>query len=148
VLMLELIAGGNVDSASELARLLGVSHQRVSQLLQAMQLDWPTRQTAGTRLCRKCGVIFQRPDKKQPYAHSTLCPDCRRPNAGLRLIVCPRCGRERRYVAATAKILKSALCRHCWTRLTASESPHYGLKPKGHSVEIPPDVPVLRLRRT
>jgi len=115
-----LIARARLDKAlvgvhnrNDLAVALGVSRQRVHQLLTAHGINLP-----GVRLearviwtCVKCGLIKITTPSNRPKR--TICPRCYAEQCHV-VLVCPTCGKARRTKRSQARHYKSELCRACW----------------------------------
>ena len=113
-----LLRGGEVESQSDAARKLGVSRQRVHQLIKLDGLKAPRGWGHVTIHCSECGKsVTRHRSQHRALKRPDLCASCRA-KLGPTLIVltCKRCGRERRFPAHVARRLTSGLCRSCWAR--------------------------------
>ena len=102
-----------VSNRNDLAVALGVSRQRVHQLLTEYGIYLP-----GSRLeaqviwtCAECGLIKNATRSNRP--ERTICPRCYAEQCHV-VLVCPTCGKARRTKRSQARHYKSELCRPCW----------------------------------
>ena len=109
----QLIEQGLVLSQADAVRLLGVSRQRVSQLVKrhGIKLDRARRPRRLRLVCQACRREYT------PGARSGegVCWRCnRKPN---RVVLrCESCGAEREVMPSKAKVRKTNLCKRCWVR--------------------------------
>ena len=115
----DLLARGAVNSQTEAARALGLSRQRIHQLVRENDLYLPRPSSLVTFRCVGCGVELTRPRSAlRSYKYPDLCRSCsrRQRGPGKETVTCQRCGSERRYPPAVVRRLTSGLCRRCWAR--------------------------------
>jgi len=113
-LLLQLIEQRNVQSQTEAARLLGVSRQRIHQIVkrEGMDLHFEPPKPLARPICGTCGKLFS----QRPSAPDTTCYTCLHKKV---VVVCPTCGAERRVIPGYASRLKSALCGACSKKAVA-----------------------------
>ena len=118
VALKRLLRAGTVQSQSDAARRLGVSRQRVQQLIQANGLKKPTSYGRVTFDCFECGESVTRlRSRHRALKRPDLCDPCRGKRSLATVTVsCGRCRRERRFPPSVARRLTSGLCRSCWAR--------------------------------
>ena len=113
-----LLANGAVQSQAEAARVLGLSRQRIHQLVR--DHDLALRKPSGlvTFRCARCGEELTRQRSSlSTLKHPKLCGSCsrqQRRHPSKVTVTCQRCGTERRYPPYIVRRLTSGLCRRCW----------------------------------
>lgn len=113
----DLLARGAVQSQTEAAQALGLSRQRIHQLVNEHDLDLRRPPSLVTFQCAGCGEELTRPRSGlRTYKYPDLCRSCsrRKRGPGKVTVTCQRCGSERRYPPAVVRRLTSGLCRRCW----------------------------------
>ncbi len=113
----DLLADGAVQSQAEAARALGLSRQRIHQLVREHDLNLRRPSGRVTFRCGGCGEELTRERSElRFYKHPDLCRSCalQKRGPGKVTLTCQRCGRERRYPPSVARRLTSGLCRRCW----------------------------------
>ena len=111
-----LLANGAVQSQAEAARALGLSRQRIHQLVRDHHLTLRKPSGLVTFRCARCGKeLTRQASSLLTLKHPNLCLSCSRQQRRHRITVtCQRCGTERRYPLSVARRLTSGLCRRCW----------------------------------
>ena len=113
----DLLAKGAVQSQTEAARVLGLSRQRIHQLVREHGLNLKKSRDSVTFPCAGCGKELTRPrNSVRPYKYPDLCRSCgrRQRSPGKVTVTCQRCGRERQFPPYVVRRLTSGLCRRCW----------------------------------
>ena len=113
-----LIARGEVHTQADAARALGISRERVRQLVRDHDLDLGRLPTLFRFRCQQCGTKVRRKlamIDRLKYPH--LCGACgrkQRARASLVTVTCTNCGAEREYEKYNASLLTSGLCLKCY----------------------------------
>ena len=113
----DLIAQG-VESQADAARALGLTRERVRQLVNRHDLNLKRRSVRSDQICHECGTKVHRRNttiKSLKYPH--LCRACAARQRGRKppvVLVCRLCGAERTYPVYNAKLLKTEYCSRCW----------------------------------
>ena len=104
-----------VRNRNELATALGVSRQRVHQLITAhgISLAGFCLEARVIWTCSNCGLLKITTRSGRPKGE--LCLACLREGSRV-VIVCPTCGKARRIQKSQAALYKSERCRSCWRR--------------------------------
>jgi YD repeat-containing protein len=108
--LMRLIEDGKVTSQSDAARQLGVSRQRVHQILAKEGSDFARRVDRPS--CRQCGRRLAHPNGRS--ASDGLCKMCRPPQRVV--LTCPDCGAVREAPSSILKTMKSERCVTCSRR--------------------------------
>lgn len=111
-----LLANGTVQSQAEAARALGLSRQRIHQLVRDHDLTLRKPSGLVTFRCARCGKeLTKQRSSLATLKHPNLCESCSRAQRRDSITVtCQRCGTERRYRPSVVRRLTSGLCRRCW----------------------------------
>ena len=119
VRLVELLATKPVQTQAEAGRMLGISRERVRQLVGALGLELNQRRPKSIVTCRSCGAGTPRSAAElRRLKHPDLCKWCahtQRPRAPV-VVACRTCGRTRTYNQSAAKRRAGSLCRWCWEK--------------------------------
>jgi Zn finger protein HypA/HybF involved in hydrogenase expression len=115
----DLIRAGAVQSQVEAARKIGLSRQRVNQLVLEHGLELRKPPAVNLRFpCTGCGTpIERRQTDVKKLRHPDLCWRCGQ--ATRRRVterVCSQCGKKRLYKTSGLSLFTTELCRTCWQK--------------------------------
>lgn len=115
----DLLARGAVQTQAEAARALGLSRQRIHQILREHDLTLKKPPASITFKCAGCEVELTRPrNGLRTFKYPDLCRLCSAKKRRIQkvTVTCGRCGEERYYPPSVVRRLTSGLCRRCWAR--------------------------------
>ena len=121
--LLKLLATKPIRTQAEAGRMLGVSRERVRQLVGVLGLELNQRRDAVkiNVKCRSCAVEKLRSAAElRQLRYPDYCEWCshqQRPRSPVG-VPCRQCGRTRNYDKSVAKRRMGTLCRWCWEKGT------------------------------
>jgi hypothetical protein len=107
--LLGLVREGKVKSQSEAARLLGVSRQRIHQIVAREGIGLRFQPNSQALTCRQCGRRLKHPNGRS--AVDGLCRYCR--GSSKVMVTCPACGKAKEMFRSDYKRVKSDFRRTC-----------------------------------
>ncbi len=117
--LVELLATKPVRTQAEAGRILGISRERVRQLVGALGLELNQRRAKIAGTCRTCGAgTLRSAAELRGLRYPDVCEWCvhqQRPRA-LVVVACRKCGRARYCDSSAAKKRVGSLCRWCWEK--------------------------------
>lgn len=118
--LIRLIEKGGVSSQACAAGVLGVSRQRVNQIIAAEGLTLGKQHQPNIRIkwpCPSCGTTVKMWTSARNGRKTAFCRPCsrKRPDGNVSL-VCQDCGKTRLLQRSAAATHKSTLCRPCWIK--------------------------------
>lgn len=115
--LMEVIDKKEVKNQAEAARVLGISRERIRQLVNKHSLDLKRPGPHVGYPCEQCGArIIRKREQLKRHRYPMLCSACaRRQQPRNRVIMtCRDCGRQKEFRPSYAKHLITGLCNRCW----------------------------------
>lgn len=111
-------------SYSELGLLLGVTAQRIGQLMTGQSAaNVKAKAVSPISICHDCHMWFQ--------GNSLRCASCTTLSPEPLRLVCPICSKSRTVRRSAARHYKSAVCQACWRAMRSDVAVSLGLRPRG-----------------